>query len=251
MAQWLGGIWCVLGMVILWLACEGALAFLSDYSLYYARGAALLIFVFTLGIGPLTGLYGKIKKGFENEVFLRDRLSLLLNDGLSCEKNRFQKLFYAGTVRYTAERVIAPLLIGAYLGADFLLAYAFLNSFAASDLSPECQGHGYASVALILNKIVTAPAYWLLFLVLRVYLWICQRKAPKAQGTFAQRCGALIQAAPKTSFSAEGMKGARWTLAAVVVLTLLLAAALYLFVNALLAAAGLDQYWNFWNGVRQ
>lgn len=251
-AKWLGGVCCVLGCFVIWLAAEGLLALLQDYSVYYSYAIELVIFVFALGIGQLLNWHNKSKKGTENKIFLQEQLKLLLTDADANNANRFPKLFFIGTARYIAERIIAPLLIGAYLGTDFVLAYLFLNYFAVSDMDARCVGHGYATAAIWLNRVITWPVYGVLYISLKVIYWLRQRTAPKLQaGTLQEKCTVLLQNYTNgTSLTAQTVQKSKSTAISCIILSLAFLAAVYLFVTALLAAAGLDLYWDFWNGTR-
>ena len=251
-AKWLGGIFCVLGCFIVWIAIEGLLALLQDYIDFYSYAIELVIFAFALGIGQILNWHNKTQKGTENKTFIQEQLKLLLTDADANNSNRFPKLFFVGNARYIAERVLAPLLIGAYLGADFLLAYLFLNYFAVSDIDERCTGHGYASAAIWINRIITWPAYGILYISLKVIYWLRQRTAPKPlTGSLQEKCAILLQHYTNGStLTAKTVKKTKNTEISCIFITLAFIAALYLFVMALLAAAALDIYWDFWNGTR-
>ena len=245
-----GRIVAIAGLVLIWIAVDYTIMLLEYQSKIYSYIIYGLIVYFCTGCGQVAGIIRKFKGNTGNDSFIRQLLGyMLVPNAEKLDKNRFKKDFTNASVRLIAERIIMPFIILMFLGAGAVTAYAFINHFAHSDSHDDVESHGYALTAIKLNNVISWLGYAVLSLLLWAIKWVFGMKFSFKNVKFRQRCAMQIAAlANDEKLTDNYVKTLNANTYMCAVLLLLLLISVYVFIQTALAALGLDEYWDFWNG---
>lgn len=245
-----GGAIAIICAIFIWFIVDH-LIMLSEYqSEVYSYIAYGIVIYFCTCCGQITGIIRKFSGNTKNTVFVRQLFGyMLVPEASKAESNKFKKLFVQATVRLIAEKILMPFMLLLIFGAGATVAYSFINHFARSDNSEEMTSHGYASTAIFLNRIISAPGYAVLSLLLWAVKWILNMKFCFKGYKIHERCEKQLSAFESSPMLTEHfIKSTGAVVYACTVMMLLILISVYIFVQAALAAFGLDEYWDFWSG---
>ncbi len=237
--------------VIIWVAVDCAILFLQYNSKIYAYMCNTAAIFLCLGCGQFSALTSKIAKNEGNDVYVKQLFSyLLIKDAERLDRKNYKKAFNEATVRYIAERIVAPAVIMLVLGAGALLAYTFINTVARCDDAEDVETHGFAVGAIKINRAFSWCGYVMLTLFLWAAKWVCGiKKSFKNVNDLAKRCEAQLECFDAdVKFTKKTAKTANAAMYVITAATLLVVIAFYIFIQAVFATLGLDEYWDFWNG---
>lgn len=245
-----GGTIAIACAIFIWFIVDYLIMLLEYQSEVYSYIAYGVVIYFCTCCGQITGIIRKFSGNTKNTVFIRQLFGyMLVPDAAKAESNRFKKLFSQATVRLVAEKIVMPFMLLLVFGAGATAAYSFINHFASSDNSEEMTLHGYAATAVSLNKIISAPGYAMLSLLLWAVKWILNMKFCFKGYKLHERCEKQLSAFESSPMLTERfIRSTGAIVYACTVMMLLILISLYIFVQAAFAAFGLDEYWDFWSG---
>ncbi len=246
----MGGVAAILTAGLIWAVVDIGGRLLSEQSDIYGYIITGITVYFGIACGQTAGILTKYIKHHQNGVYTRQLLGYLLAENSEhLENNRLRKVFTSTLVRVMAERIVMPAILYFILGNGSVWAYLFINTFAWSDNHTEIKAHGYQAIAIKLNRIISAPGYAALSLLLWIVKWIFGLRFSFKDGTFKSRCLKQTDKLCGSDNDDENyIRGMRVTVYACCVLMLPLLLSVYMFIQTTMAAIGLDAYWDFWSG---
>ena len=245
-----GGILSVAGIAVIWFVVDHVVMLLQYQSEIYLYITYGLVIYFCTGCGQTAGIIRKFAGNTGNTLFVRQLFGyMLVKDSDKAENVKFKRIFSGAVSKLIVEKIVMPFLLIMIFGAGATAAYAFISHFANADNHEEMTVHGYAAVATTINKYASLPGYAILSMLLWAIKWVLNMKFSVKKLKFAERCGKQLYSFENGgSLTDSFVKKTAVAVYACTVIMLLLLVSVYIFVQAALAALGLDEYWDFWSG---
>lgn len=244
-----GTVFTVTVTAVILISVDLITAALFDKSYVYRYIVYGLIVYFTVCIGQVTNILSKLSKNLHD----KDYVSVLTEEFLIADRKgtddaNSKKLFTEAFARVLAEKIIMPLLLIMILGPSIALAYAFVNTLARSDLHSDVKSHGFADFAVRLNDLVSIPAYAVTSFALFVANWVCGINMSCKKMRFVSKCQTRLYAFENTKkLSPMYIKTLKWLTFGVAFVVAFAVLCAYIFVQAVFAGMGLDDYIDYWN----
>ncbi len=237
----------VVAVVLIWVGVEWLDGVASKQSSFYSYLITALTVYFCVGVGQVTAILSKLYKNTENDTYTRQLWSYLL---IPCvdkvDHTNSSKIVTGALVRLIAERVMMPLLLVYTLGEGAALAYVFVNTFARSDGHESIKAHGFADFAIKVNNFVSQPGYWVMNAVLVVFCWFLGVKRSYKGAKITEKCTARVSVITDWIINPAYYRRISLLLPWMAVLAALAFTSVYIFIQAVLAVAGLGEYIDFW-----
>lgn len=248
-ASRIGAFITIVSAVLIWLTSDLLIAALSSGSYIYRYIIYALTVYFTVCIGQTVGVLSELSKNVSNAEHTESLMKEFFVTGFKKRDEMNQKrLIVRALARVLAEKIVMPLLLIVIFGPPVTLVYAFVNTLARSDMSENVKRHGFADLAVKLNNIVSVPAYEVLSLALFAANWVLSVKSDCKGLKLYEKCEKRLLSFDKdralTKTYVTILKSIIIGMAFVLFIALLCA---YIFVQAVFAGMGLDDYIDNWN----
>ena len=243
-----GGAVVWIGLALIWVVVELVYSTLVEHSSAYGYAIYAFVVFFCIGVGQTVHLLIKMSKNTENTVFFGELCERLQIDISKVDPQSQKRVINSAIAKIFAEKIIAPLVLIFYVGPGATLAYSFVNVIASADSSPNMKTHGFADVAVKLNGVVTKPVYWLSSVILKIANWVhgikVDAKGIKSRGCAERRFLAVDK---QHLYTKRYFKIASLYIIIMTVVTFFALLSCYIFVEAVFAGLGLDEYLDYWN----
>ena len=247
-AKRIGGAVVWIGLALIWVVVELVYSTLVEHSSAYGYAIYAFVVFFCISAGQTVHLLVKMSNNTENTVFFGELCERLQVDISKVDPQSQKRVINSAIAKIFAERIIAPLVLIFYVGPGATLAYSFVNAIASADSSFVMKTHGFADVAVKLNNAVTMPAYWLSAVILKIANWVqgikIDTKGIKSRGSAERRFLAVDKQNNPTK---RYFKIISLYIIITTAVTFFALLSCYIFVEAVFAGLGLDEYLDYWN----
>lgn len=244
-----GVIFAIAVIVIILAGVEIATSALYTKSYVYRYIIYAVTVYFTVCVGQIVGMMSKLSKNLSDADYCEQLMKELFIAGVKKQDDTNRtKFFVKGFARVLAEKTVMPLLLIVVFGPAVTLAYAFINTMARSDLNENVKKHGFADFAIKLNNIVSIPAYIMLSFALFIANWVFSIKSARKKMKFVDKCEyRLLLFGKSDKLTKAYVNTLKWLTVGMVFVILLALLCVYIFVQAVVAGMGLDDYIDYWN----
>lgn len=245
-----GTVFTFIGIISIWIIIDHMIMLLEYQSKIYGYILYGLTCFFCLGTGQLLGILRKCADNTDNRPFLKQLFEIMLIPELKKLADvSYKKAFTVATARIIAEKIIVPSVIMLFFGAGATVAYAFVNTLAWSDNHIEISAHGFAKSAVTVNRYISWIGYVILSLILWAFKWVFGMRFENKTGKYRERAAMqLFEFSKGNQLTKKYVKHVMRLVYGCTLVVFLMLIAVYIFIVTTLAALGLDEYWDFWNG---